>query len=40
MGAPRLLMTGVTTGVCVQTAIRKANDRSYECLLVEGATES
>jgi nicotinamidase-related amidase len=36
----RLLFAGVTTEVCVQTTMREANDRGYDCLLVEDATES
>lgn len=39
-GIETLLFAGVTTEVCVQTTMREANDRGYECLLVEDATES
>ena len=39
-GITHLLFAGVTTEVCVQTSMREANDRGYECLVVEDATES
>jgi len=39
-GITRLMFGGVTTEVCVQTTMREANDRGYECLLVEEATGS
>lgn len=39
-GITHLVFTGVTTEVCVQTSMREANDRGYECLFVEDGTES
>ncbi len=39
-GIRQLVFAGVTTEVCVQTTMREANDRGYECLLAEEATES
>jgi biuret amidohydrolase len=39
-GITHLVFCGVTTEVCVQTSMREANDRGYECLVVEEATES
>lgn len=40
LGVRQLVFAGVTTEVCVQTTMREANDRGYECLLAEDATES
>lgn len=40
LGITHLVFAGVTTEVCVQTSMREANDRGYECLVIEDATES
>lgn len=39
-GIKHLVFAGVTTEVCVQTTMREANDRGYDALLAEDATES
>jgi len=39
-GITHLLFMGVTTEVCVQTSMREANDRGYDCLLLTDCTES
>lgn len=37
-GIESLILSGVTTHVCVHTTLREANDRGYECLVLEDAT--
>jgi nicotinamidase-related amidase len=34
-GIAQLIVCGVTTEVCVNTSVREANDRGYDCLVVE-----
>jgi nicotinamidase-related amidase len=39
-GITRLVVTGVTTEVCVNTTVREANDRGYDCLVLEDCVGS
>jgi nicotinamidase-related amidase len=39
-GITNLVVTGVTTEVCVHTTVREANDRGYECLVLSDCVGS
>uniref|UniRef100_UPI0025E8E074 isochorismatase family protein n=1 Tax=Nevskia sp. TaxID=1929292 RepID=UPI0025E8E074 len=39
-GIKQLVVTGVTTEVCVNTTVREANDRGYDCFVPEDCVGS
>ena len=40
LGVCQLIVTGVTTEICVQSTVREANDRGYDCLVPSDCTAS
>jgi biuret amidohydrolase len=40
LGIRQLIVTGVTTEICVQSTVREANDRGYDCLVPSDCTAS
>ena len=40
LGVRQLVVTGVTTEICVQSTVREANDRGFDCLVPSDCTAS
>jgi biuret amidohydrolase len=40
LGVRQLVVTGVTTEICVQSTVREANDRGFECVVLADCTAS